>query len=60
MRTSSGNKHFLAVAGLAAAGLAAAAANAQEHPAHWSYSGAHGPDHWGTEDPAFATCAVAS
>jgi carbonic anhydrase len=29
---------------------------AEEHAAHWSYSGAHGPNHWGAEDPAFATC----
>lgn len=56
MRTSSGNRHFLAVAALAATLPGAAAADAQEHAAHWSYSGAHGPDHWGTEDPAFATC----
>jgi carbonic anhydrase len=27
-----------------------------EHPAHWSYSGATGPEHWASEDPAFATC----
>lgn len=56
MRTSSGKRHLVAVATLAATLLAAAAANAQEHAAHWSYSGAHGPDHWGAEDPAFATC----
>ena len=54
MRTSSGNRRFLAVAGLAA--MLAAAAHAQEHAAHWSYSGEHGPDHWGAEDPAFAAC----
>ena len=29
---------------------------ADEHPAHWSYSGATGPEHWASEDPAFATC----
>jgi carbonic anhydrase len=29
---------------------------ADEHPAHWSYSGATGPAHWASEDPAFATC----
>jgi len=33
-----------------------AATVAQEHAAHWSYSGAHGPEHWGADDPAFATC----
>lgn len=26
-------------------------------PAAWSYSGANGPDAWGTLDPAYATCA---
>jgi carbonic anhydrase len=24
--------------------------------AHWSYSGETGPEHWGSEDPAFAMC----
>ena len=56
MRTSSRNRGLLAVAGLAA--ILAAAAHAQEHAAHWSYSGAHGPDHWGAEDPAFAACSA--
>jgi len=23
---------------------------------HWSYAGETGPEHWGSEDPAFATC----
>ena len=23
---------------------------------HWSYSGENGPEHWGSEDPAFAMC----
>jgi carbonic anhydrase len=26
--------------------------------AHWSYSGESGPEHWGTEDPSFATCGI--
>jgi carbonic anhydrase len=26
--------------------------------AHWSYSGETGPEHWGSEDPSFATCGV--
>jgi carbonic anhydrase len=26
--------------------------------AHWSYEGAHGPDHWGELDPASRVCAV--
>lgn len=56
MRTNSKRRHFLALAALAATLLGAAAADAQEHAAHWSYSGPHGPDHWGAEDPAYATC----
>jgi carbonic anhydrase len=35
---------------------AAAAAVAEEHVAHWSYSGPDGPGHWAAADPAFATC----
>jgi carbonic anhydrase len=31
-------------------------AQPEEPAAHWSYSGATGPEHWGTEDPSFATC----
>jgi carbonic anhydrase len=34
----------------------AAAVAADPHGAHWSYSGATGPEHWADEDPAFATC----
>ena len=42
---------------LAAAALAATAAGWAEGPtAHWSYSGAAGPEHWASEDAAFATC----
>ena len=50
----------IATASLAAATLMAGApaAHAQEHAAHWSYSGAHGPEHWGADDPAFATCST--
>jgi carbonic anhydrase len=29
---------------------------ADEHPPHWSYTGATGPEHWASEDPSFATC----
>jgi carbonic anhydrase len=40
-----------------AAALAAAGAGWAEGPtAHWSYSGATGPEHWASEDAAFATC----
>jgi len=56
MKTNSGFLGTMAAASLAAAVLAGAAANAQEHAAHWSYSGAHGPEHWGAEDAAFAAC----
>ncbi|MBV8146573.1 MAG: carbonic anhydrase family protein [Gammaproteobacteria bacterium] len=49
--------HFFAAAASVAALLAASAPlPAQEHAAHWTYSGANGPDHWGAQDPAFATC----
>jgi carbonic anhydrase len=57
MRASSLRRDFVAAAAFAAAVLTAGApAIAQEHAAHWSYSGPHGPEHWGAEDPAFATC----
>jgi len=57
MSRSSGRRYFGALVSLSAAALAAgaAAAVADEH-AHWSYSGASGPEHWASEDPAFATC----
>jgi len=29
---------------------------ARDEKAHWTYSGAHGPEHWGDLDPGFATC----
>jgi carbonic anhydrase len=43
---------------LVAASLAAAsgAVQSDETAAHWSYSGATGPEHWGAEDPSFAAC----
>jgi carbonic anhydrase len=41
----------------ALAGWSAVAAPS-EHAAHWSYSGATGPKHWGSEDAAFAVCAT--
>ncbi len=31
---------------------------AAESTPHWSYSGNTGPEHWASEDPAFATCGV--
>ena len=50
----------LARVGIALAALALLAAGggafAEEAAHHWSYSGAHGPQHWAEEDPAFATC----
>jgi len=58
MRRTSGRLAFTLVASVTAALLSAAPAGAQEHPSHWSYSGPHGPDHWGTDDPAFATCST--
>jgi len=57
MKRMSTGTAFIATASLAAALAAGApAAYAQEHAAHWSYSGPNGPDHWGAEDPAYATC----
>ena len=57
MSTGSSSIHFGAAVWLAAATLAAAAsaARAEEH-AHWSYSGATGPEHWASEDAAYAAC----
>ena len=52
MGSGASGRYFGAAAWLAAATLAA---GAEEH-AHWSYSGATGPEHWASEDPAFATC----
>jgi len=60
MRIYSGYVGIVAAASLSAALLGAAAARAQEHGAHWSYSGANGPNHWGAEDSAFATCSSGS
>jgi len=40
----------------AALSAGASAAWADSHEAHWSYSGATGPEHWASEDPAFAAC----
>lgn len=32
-------------------------AAAEHHEVHWAYSGAGGPEHWGTLEPEFAACA---
>ena len=46
-------------AALVATTLSAAAAVAGEPAAHhWTYSGPTGPEHWGAEDEAFATCGI--
>jgi carbonic anhydrase len=57
MSRGASGRYFGAAAWLTAATLAAGAcaAAAEEH-AHWTYSGATGPEHWASEDPAFATC----
>jgi len=44
---------WIAVSALAAESSLAAQG---EQAAHWSYSGATGPTHWGSEDAAFAEC----
>lgn len=36
---------------------AAPAGKPAHGPAHWSYQGESGPDHWSTLDPTFETCA---
>jgi carbonic anhydrase len=57
MRRKSGSACLVAVAcALIGTLLSVTAAVAQEHAAHWSYSGPQGPAHWGAEDPAFAAC----
>jgi carbonic anhydrase len=39
--------------------LAPAISRAQEsHAPHWSYEGKENPKHWGSLDPAFATCTM--
>jgi carbonic anhydrase len=51
---------FFVSCGLVAAAcvaLAPAVPRAQEsHPPHWDYEGNADPQHWGSLDPAFATC----
>jgi len=37
---------------------AAQPALAQAAPAHWSYTGDHGPSHWGDLEPDYATCSA--
>jgi carbonic anhydrase len=32
--------------------------HAAEAAHHWTYSGETGPEHWGSEDPSFATCGI--
>ena len=59
MRSKSGSICFVAAACVLVGTLiGGTAAVAEEHAAHWSYSGPQGPAHWGAEDPAFATCST--
>lgn len=59
MRSKSGSICFVAAACVLAGTLiGGTAAVAEEHAAHWSYSGPQGPAHWGAEDPAFAACST--
>ena len=57
MSRGASGRHFEVAAWLTAATLAAGAAavHAEEH-APWSYSGVTGPEHWASEDAAYATC----
>jgi len=49
----------LLICGMAVfAGVASAAETAKSEGHHWSYSGETGPEHWDSEDPAFAMCGV--
>ena len=61
MNRGSIGRYFFATAALVVATLleGTSAVRAEEH-AHWSYSGATGPEHWASEDPAFATCGSGS
>jgi carbonic anhydrase len=58
MKRSLPDKGWSAAAVLSALALSSGtmAVWADSHPAHWSYSGETGPDHWAGEDPAFAAC----
>lgn len=47
------NAAMIAGASSAAEPLTGAGASFQPH---WGYEGAHGPEHWGSLDPAFAVC----
>ena len=50
-------KMALSLAAAFCIGLAPAISRAQEsHAPHWSYDGKEDPKHWGSLDPAFATC----
>lgn len=53
-------KRYVMMAALAvlSSALAPSAAMASEGAAHWSYSGALGPEHWGAISPEYAACRV--
>ena len=57
MRRKTGSGSVIAAGAVLIASLASGtAALAEEHAAHWSYSGATGPEHWASEDAAYAAC----
>lgn len=49
------NRIALMAVGAAGAGALLVGAEAQSQT-HWEYEGTHGPAHWGSLDPGFATC----
>ena len=52
-----GRSLVLIAVSVAAVMLVAPSGGARDEKSHsWSYSGEHGPEHWGDLDPAFATC----
>jgi carbonic anhydrase len=56
MRADGRHLGFAALAAGVALAAAGPATRADDEAHHWSYSGATGPEHWGSESPDFALC----